>query len=372
MASSGFDNLTQKKTYRVIFWIVCILLVGANLIAFVRNEPEKHTGINGWYPCMFGEMVKGTAYKPFVYRRMVPTTIRIITFFVPASLKDRIDNSIGKSPKVRGHLDNWKLNWEAKYFTEYLIALVVLYFSLFAFILAFRFLLTAVYKAPRLFMDAATIIVLLSLPPCYYRTFLYDYMTLFLFTLALALMVRRKWILFSLVYCLGCLNKETTILLTAIFAIHFFRKSGINRHFYFGHIVFQVGFLVLVKITLMLIYWNNPSPVYGVGGFLEWHFFEHLRYSLVPFPISTLVAWGVIFALVVRKWNEKPKFLKDGLWTLVPLLLIGLMFSFWYELRAYYEAFPIVMLLVCHSLADLTGIEIVSRDKLPVAAAATE
>jgi hypothetical protein len=63
--------------------------------------------------------------------------------------------------------------------------------------------------------------VLALLPFMIYSKRVYDLSALFLFTLGLLLLAKGRWGWFLLVYLLGCLNKETTLFLTLVFAACF-------------------------------------------------------------------------------------------------------------------------------------------------------
>ena len=66
-----FEN---KFVYRIIIAAISLYV----LIAFVKLPP-----INGDEQSMFSEMVYGTAWKPFAYRTLLPTSVRIISEVIP-------------------------------------------------------------------------------------------------------------------------------------------------------------------------------------------------------------------------------------------------------------------------------------------------
>ena len=66
----------------------------------------------------------------------------------------------------------------------------------------------------------------------------------------------------------------------------------------------------------------------------------------------------VVAALISYKWKEKPAFLKAALCIAVPLFGTTLFFGFLDELRDYYEIYPILVLLIAHSIGNLLGLKI--------------
>jgi hypothetical protein len=73
----------------------------------------------------------------------------------------------------------------------------------------------------------------------------------------------------------------------------------------------------------------------------------------------------LIAVLAGYHWSEKPAFLRDGLWILAPLVLLTMLFGFVEELRDYYEVYPILLILIVHSIYTLCGIKLVKIETHP-------
>ncbi len=169
-------------------------------------------------------------------------------------------------------------------------------------------------------------------------------------------MVRQRWRLFLLVFALACLNKETAILLTFIFAIHFLLRERLERGLAGRLLVAQLAVFSLIKVAVTLVFRDNP------GSFLEFHLFDHNFYLLKPYLPSSVAVPLAVAVLVFHKWSEKPAFLKSSLWILVPLFSVSLFFGQLDEGRAFYEVYPIVVLLVCYSLAKILDVDVVTLE----------
>lgn len=189
-----------------------------------------------------------------------------------------------------------------------------------------------------------------------YVNYVYDLPTLFLFTLGLLLMLRRQWRAFLVVYALACLNKETTILLTLVFVIHFLRDAWLERARFVRLVLLQLGLFVALKLALSWVFRANP------GTFVELHLLDHnldvLKSFLLKPSFAAEAPWLGVLLLTFYRWSSKPAFLRHALWILVPIVAAMPLWGVLGELRVYYEAFPIVALLVVQSVAEIVGIEL--------------
>ena len=338
-----FEN---KIVYRTLILIISLYV----LIAFVKLPP-----INGYERAMFSEMVYGTAWKPFVYRTLLPTSVRVISDVIPENLHNTLTAKVEQSFVVSEILEKFK--WESEFITEYLVAMILMYLALIGFIYAFRKLFDEIYSSPLWFKNLISIFLLLAFPSMFqpnYSNYIYDFPALFLFTLGLLFLKQKKWNYFLILFLVSCFNKETTILLTMIFAIHFYNDDTVSRKCYLKFIAIQFVILLLVKILLYFIFINNP------GGFVEFHLIDRTYLLFNGYSLTTFVVLSIIFLAIFSRWNEKPKFLKDSLWIAVPLFVLTLFLGFFDELRDYYEVFPIIILLIAYNIAKILGVELLS------------
>ena len=343
-------KLFEKKFfYRTIIALISFYV----LIAFVKL-PQ----INGYKRAMFSEMIDGTAWKPFVYRTLLPTTVRLISGVIPDEVHKTLTEKVESNKSAMLVLEKFK--WESEFITEYLVAMVLMYSTLLGFVFAFRKLFNEIYSSPLWFKNIISIILLLAIPAMFqpqYSNYIYDFPSLFLFTLGLLLLRQKKWRYFLILFFISCFNKETVILLTMIFAIHFYKDAEISRKLYYQLIAAQLMIFAAIKISLYILFMNNP------GGFVEFHLIDRNYLLFNGYSLTTFVVLLIIFLSIFSKWNEKPKFLKDALWIAVPLLILTLFLGFFDELRDYYEVFPIVVLLISFNIAKILGVEIADKAK---------
>src|ERR1043165_6626612 len=102
---------------------------------------------------------------------------------------------------------------------------------------------------------AVEILLLLAVFPRQVQ--IYDMPTAMFFALGLLFLERRQLTAFSVIYPLSCLNRETTILLTLLFAVHFYRT--LDRRSYWAHLAFQCVVYAVIFVTIRLIFANAPG-----------------------------------------------------------------------------------------------------------------
>ena len=327
---------------KLTYYFVTALITGSVLIMFVIFP-----GINDDKPSMFGDMIYGKASKPFVYRVLLPATVRVLSAPVPQTLRDTISNKIEDNISLNKLFK--KLQWEKELAVEYSFAMLIMFFSLWGFSFAVRYLFILFYNASSWFADSVSVLALLGLPTMFqYTSFIYDFPLLLLYTLGLIFLYKQDWKKFLIIFLIGCINKETTILLTLVFYI--FYKSGIKKELFNKLLIAQFAIFILVKSSLYFIFKNNP------GTFIEFHLIDHNLRLLTGYDLTLAAAVLGLVLLVFYKWNEKPDFLKTSLLMLVPLVTLTLFLGFLDELRDYYEVYPAVIIFIAHSIARILDI----------------
>jgi hypothetical protein len=328
-----------------------VLLLCALVCALFAYDP----GFNDCDHSKFGEMVYGTAHQPYVTRTLLPTTVRLLTAAIPASVRSAVARhfvaSYGEQELFR------TLGWEPQYVVEFLIGVVLIYLALWGFTYALRYLLHGVLIVHRHTEEALVLIAVAGLTQFFcYQNYVYDFPALFLSTLALGLLVRRRWALFLLVFAAACANKETTILLTLVFVLHFRRPADLPRRAFSLLLLAQLGLYVAIRGVIWAAFRHN------IGGLVESHILDHNLPRLGPHPLAVLFAWGAFILLLAQGWADKPRFLKDALWMVLPLLLLAFFFGYIDEMRVYYEVYAVVLLLLLHSIGRVIKFPVECRD----------
>jgi hypothetical protein len=289
-------------------------------------------GIDAYYRSRLVDMVHGTAYRPYVYRVLVPGLARLGTLLLPATVA---------AP-------------------EHIAVISIMYASLVGFAAGVRALSRTVFTAPPIVHEITALGTVAFLPLTFgpFSRQIYDFTTLCLVTWALVFLARRQWIAFALTFVAGCLNKESTILLTLVYIVHVMRTStGLSKTGAAALFIYQLAAFALVRAAVVYAFRDNP------GDTVEVHLFGHNQYVLLhPTEISKRLLLLIALAFLgVRGWKDKPPLLRHAMTVLGPaLMLMGVTVGMVDEIRAYYEIYAVLVLMAAHTICRALGIPIVS------------
>lgn len=313
------------------------------------------------------DMVAGTAHKPFVYRTLLPTTVRAILAVLPDALESALETRARASQPL-GELFASTPAADENHPLTYLIAYALEFACLIGFALVIRYTAAHFYAPQPWLADAIAAVALLGLPAFYrYVSYDYDFPQLFLFTLGLLLLARRQWRAFYPVLLLGAFNKETTILLVMIHLLG--NTHAMPRRTLLIHAVAQFSIVLAVRALLQFVFFAS-NPGYAVENwiarnwemisdparwdFLFFHFAWVGRTALV-YPTNYNVLFLLFLPLIFSNWSGKPLFLRRALWIVVPLAVLIFCFGYFDEMRNYYEAYPILLLLCADPVCSQFG-----------------
>ena len=342
----------KRLVYLTTLMIIYVALSVVTLTLIVRGQGlDNHTGHR------FEEMINGEAHRPFVNRALLPQTVRAIVWswesFVQAvpPLRDahfvqNEGNEIHRRTRPTGIGDSLAF--------EYSICFVLMIGCLAGFCWTMRRLTQIAYpkKTDQVAADLLPALAMGLLGPLMtrYSTNLYDPATLFLSSLALLFVWRWRLLSFYLLAPFLFFNKETSILFVGLLLVHGL-VSGQRLSRLAVHGAALGAIFVAVKLVLRSAFGDNP------GAELEFHLFDHNLPLLLDAAIVYFVFTIVIFAFFVgRDFSTKPLFLRYALGiVLVPLLGMGMFFGFVDELRGYYEAYPMLLLLSLPTFREVLG-----------------
>lgn len=338
---------------KALYWLLVLLIALCVFVYFLRTSG---IGVNG--KATFEMSLSGTAYRPYVYRMLLPAAANFLSPLVDGTTALRL--GVRSEAVLGDRFFRARLNGRI-YPRQVVLILIMMYLSLVGFAVSMWFFIRDLgygrrirYLAPPALLLASTVFFGFG--------YMYDLTVLFLFSLALWLMLREQWGWYLLVFALGTLNKETTIFLLLVFALNFLGRMPRGRCLTLG--AAQLAIYALIQAGLRYRFRNNP------GGFVEWHFTDQVaKFQDIAVSAPWLLGlWGVglaIIALVViYKWKDKPAFLRLALSILPFLLVLSIFWGFPLEIRNMYEVFPIVAVLMLPPAASDRNIH------MPVAASA--
>jgi hypothetical protein len=304
-------------------------------------------GIDAYYRSRLVDMVHGTAWRPYVTRALVPLTARAGTALTP--------DAVAQSFNKRFASWTWKpATWSANHAAEYVFVVLAMTASLFAFQSALRRLFTETYRAGPVTPLVAALVGLASLPVFFgpFSRQIYDFTTLWSFTLGLALMTGGQWTAYLVLFAIATVNKETTILLTLVFAVHFLLRGRLPFNRALVLFAAQVDIFLVIRGAISYAFRTNPGEVVEIN----WE--NHNKVVLLEPSLMSkrLPLLAAAAAFGAWGWRGKSPLLRDAIATLAPVLLVmGVTVGQVDEIRAYYEFYPIVIVLVADSVCRIAG-----------------
>jgi hypothetical protein len=172
----------------------------------------------------------------------------------------------------------------------------------------------------------------------------YDLATALLFAASLGLLARGKLTAYFVLFPFACLNRETSFLLTAVFAVYFYSRLSF-RDWSIG-VGCKVLAFVIIRLCLMFAFANNAGVPFLFR--LQENIADHLQYP----GRSLLFLAGVLITvwLCARHWHAKPLLLQTAFLVLAPALMVMyLLFGWAFELRVFAELYPLAVVLATWS-----------------------
>jgi len=297
---------------------------------------EPRTSINP--RALLPDMVAGTAHRPYVYRALVPILTRAAASVVPPSAQNALADLTARSAVLRD-----ALRWESAHATWYLIVFLIHWGALTLFGLCMRDLARralALGDGPAL--GAAVAAVLLVAIHFGYQNFVYDFPQLALFALGLALLRRGALAGWYALLPIGVLNKETFVLMSVVFALTQWRRYSSRS--LAVHLTAQFTIAAAVLAAIHIACHGNP------GTPVEFHLQRNLHYQPGARQlVHDAVYWGF---WVTALWHWREKRALAGVALTLGVLLVGstLFLGYLGEYRDYYEVYPVLFLMVAHTV----------------------
>jgi len=287
----------------------CLALVGLAVaqlyLTFIHFDLGPRNGL--------AALVAGTAERPFVYRQLAPLLIRAIMAATGVGLE--------------------------------LAATWLIVASFVGWLLALRWLADALFEpagASWAAVIAAGPVGLLFVSGGY----IYDPVTLALFTLALALLAHRHWMAYLVLFPALVLCRETAILLVPVWLLWGWDHAESGR--YRRGLAWQVVIFVSVKNALAQIYAGSA------GQALEFNLPAHLAF-LLQYPLPNILAlsvYGAGLAAALWRWKTQPPFLQAAAVMLPAMFLAYWLLGYPGEIRVFLEVYPVLYLLAWHTVWD--------------------
>ncbi len=325
-------------------WGACYLYV-AGLVLFIHI---RFTGLNFFPHGGFRGLLEGTADRPYAGRVLMPTLVNLFSGLVPAPVQEfvlRLYRTNGPFTDASAYPA------EASFAKLVFAGLALICFAGTGYLL--RALVRHYYGWSEPAASAAGLLGILLIPSMFrYTTYIYDPATIVLSCLlAWALACRNDRLLVA-AFVLACINKETAIVFVPV--LFLFRWGERPR---LQVLALGAGLVVIWGIIRGEITWAVADrPGSAVGFYLIHHNAELFREYRPALLFATLYA-GCAVALARQNWESKPREVRLGLLlTLLPLAAAAVPFGYVDEVRAWYDAYPYMFLVVAPTLWQVLGI----------------
>jgi hypothetical protein len=314
------DKLQDGKAGRAarLYYGICLfaLFVVASAAAFSSFYEKWHfrePGVRGVdIGAEFGQMIDGTARRPYVYRQLLPYSanllvrimpIEAISRRLPARAKDRVKAAFDLQSKA------FPVQYLIVYAETYLSALLAI-FALYLVCRQSNLPPVVAVFTPVVFM---LLFPLLGIKGGYF----FDFPELLFLAAAVWVALRFDWWFLIPVAALGTWNKESFLLF--VFTLYPLLR---RRH---SRLTSQVSVAVLVAVCAAVYVPIRMHFAHNPGGTVEWHFKEQVEFYLHPFTMDTWIdrtydlmfpaLSGPIPTLILiwtvwRAWRHLPLWLK--------------------------------------------------------------
>ncbi|MBI5471229.1 MAG: hypothetical protein HY961_02675 [Ignavibacteriae bacterium] len=334
-----FPELLLNRTFVRILYVFVAAFVFA---VWVWTAETPITSFNGDPHSKLSDLIYGAAHKPYVQRALIPILTRSVYSIIPENTWSSLEENLLAYPKVGKELA--RLGWENEFLAEYMIALTFAFLALTAFPFVVRGLWDHLYETADSVKAMVPILTLLLLPTLFSSGphYIYDFPALLFFTLGFLLLLKRRWTIYYPIFIIGCINKETIIILTLAYVIVCGKTEARGKLAL--HLGLQMAAYLIIKTAISYAFRANP------GSAMEFHVFGNIHILLLGYDWSSVLIVGITAALLFHDFHTKPELLRRSLILVAVFGALVFFFGVIPELRAFYEVVPIVAFLGLHTI----------------------
>lgn len=327
-ASTAPFAVSASRGLAVAGFIVMIALV------FVQTLMQmKQPQVVGENRVQLERLMAGTADKPFVFRQLVPSTVRLLDRVTPTVIAQGV--RAGCDMVAHCFLPK-PLPPDADPLDYYFLA-AIMAGSLLGYAWVGRRLYHQLFPRAQDRGWTAAGLLAFNFLLCTHRVgHVYDFTVLLMMMSLLSTIARERHGWYLLVFALSCLNKETTVYATVAYTAYF--AGRVRWRFLVFHVAAQIGIFSLIYGTLSYVFANNLGQ--GFGCFIELH-----KKWLLSRGLPFYLGGAVIAFMACFRWSEKPLLLRRGAWMVAANLVFFIRGGFPAEWRGFYESAPLLALL---------------------------
>lgn len=287
------EALASRIYYRACCFVLFFVAASASFNGYYDKWHFHEAGVSGANShTQFDLIVDGTAYRPYVFRQLLPATANWLDRIAPQALKVWLFNPEGSGPAgILDSLFDSPLARNQAYFFRYM----VVYACTFLFALLAVYAMHLVCQATGVSASAAVFapVIFILLFPYFLSVggYFYDYPELAFLALAVWIALKFDWWWIIPLAALGTWNKESFLLvIPTLYPIIRRRNSRLSA-------IMGTGVLVLicaaVYLAMRIRFAHNP------GNALEMHLVQQLLYF--EHPLDFFVGLEKTYGLLVSK-----------------------------------------------------------------------
>ncbi|MGE0754769.1 MAG: hypothetical protein AB7L92_06380 [Alphaproteobacteria bacterium] len=339
----------NRKT--LLFTVVYALL---SVYAMAHFISSSYLG-DRYIATSFDTMMQGKAARPFAYRVLMPTLTHTITDATPKSWQTAVNTRVRqwmtseRTVEIRQALPWLVETYDVRAPYARIVCTLLIYCALVGYAFMLYRLAQSVDPANEALRWFAPIFGLLAISafsmPWQY---IYDIPVLFLSAACFYLLHQQRMKAYLVCFALACLNRETSIFLLMFFML--WSHNRMPRTSFIAFAAVQMVVWLFIKIAVTQIYAGNP------GQFLEFNLLRVLRLDIFErADHMRVVLVCMMFFLLTYRWNEKPVFLRTGLWVLAAMYVAYIFYGNGGEYRVFFDIMPLMVCLATHTLTGLAG-----------------
>jgi hypothetical protein len=344
--SSAMRNYSIPQ---IIFSALYVLLTLYALIHFLNNSylGDKYFGGR----VSFDAMMDGTAWKPFVYRLLVPKIAAGIAAITPEFMEHAITNAAHKFAstsllhEINQAIPTLKKTFPARHpVYPRLVVIALIYACLWGYVITLFKLARMLFPDNDMVAWAAPVVALVSISGCSApMQYISDLPALFIATLCFLSIARQRLGSYLICFTLACLNKETAIFFTLFYCFWLYGRMDKQR--YTLCLIAQLVIYGLIRYGVIIWYIQNHGNIFENHGVFKKELFT-------PASIRPIIDIFVLFMLLTYSWPLKPLFLKYSLMLLPFVYGAFCLLGNPGEYRFFFDIMPLLCLLVTHSLVE--------------------
>ncbi len=346
---------------RIGRWVLFFVAAAASFSGYYQKWHFGEADMPGDHArASFESMVDGTAYRPYVYRQLIPTLANRMDQAVPAGMKSALLAQQSADAPFLYAISSSPTANKPEYFFRYVVVYGLTFLSAWLAVFAMHLVCGAV-GVSRAAAVLAPVLVILLVP--YIQSiggFFYDYAELAFLALAVWIALKFEWWVLIPVAALGEGNKESFVLIVlTLYPLIRLRRSRVAA---LAAIAVLCGVCLAVYLPMRMRFAQNPGGTVELQWMDQLHFLAHPReflfateetYGVRMLRIYTVLPMALLVWTIWRAWKRLPLAMRrHALIAAAINIPLYLLFCYPGELRNLSMLYVVLLLCIAANLDD--------------------